>query len=109
MNFDEILEKFKLLQYNVDCGEDIINRFRRGEIKTKDFCDLDNDSFCSLVLDMHISDKNLSEMFRASEYQIRKKRNELKLPRGRKLIEQWYESNREPVDIDAIIANIAHI
>ena len=106
---EEVIEKFNMLQYNIDCGEDILKKVREGEIRPKAFNQLSDDDFVSMVLDMHISDKNLSEMFSTTEYQVKKRRKRQDLPRGGALINKWFFENRKPVNINTIIKNISDI
>lgn len=104
---DEISERFETWYHNLCLGELLLDDFRTGGFRPKKLEELTDEEFETLAVDLGISDVSMAELFEVSKYAIKKRRNAIGIPRGSALLNRWFHSGREDVDMSPFVKQIS--
>lgn len=105
--FEDVNRRFEIWYHNLCLGTLLLDDFRDGNFHPKQMSSLTDEEFETIAVDLGFSDVAMSEFFGVSTYAVRKRRKEIGIPRGSAMLNRWFHSGREEVDISPFIKQIS--
>lgn len=104
---DEMMERLGLCFVNYCLGRVLVKEYNEKHFNPAKWEEIDDEKFTVLAFDLNISDKLIAEIFKTTPYQVQKRRQALKIKKGRWQMTEWVNSDRQPVNLDVFIADVS--
>ena len=101
----------KIMNEQTVNGSKILKKIRLGEFTPKNFRQISDKDFETIVFDLNISDRETAEIFDVSIGVVARRRNKLGIPRNNHTdayqTYRWAMCDRMPPELDDFLPNIA--